>query len=244
MVTRDTIVIGASAGGVQALQTLVADLPPDLPAAVFIVLHISADFPSLLPQILARQSMLDVAHAINGEPIQNGRIYVAPPDEHLIIEDKRVKLVHGPKENLHRPSIDALFRSAARWGGPRVIGVVLTGARSDGKVGMRAVKLRGGLTIVQDPSEAPFPSMPRNVMQEIKVDYSLPLREIAPLLNHLSREAIEEERGYPMPDEVEIESRISEQKMEGDELVASVERIGRVSRLTCPESWCSVGNKR
>jgi len=135
MATRDRIVIGASAGGVQALQALVADLPPDLPAAVFIVLHISADFPSLLPQILARQSMLDVAHAIDGEPIQSGRIYVAPPDEHLIIEDKRVKLVHGPKENLHRPSIDALFRSAARWGGPRVIGVVLTGARSDGKVG-------------------------------------------------------------------------------------------------------------
>lgn len=235
MATRDRIVIGASAGGVQALQPLVADLPPDLPAAVFIVLHISADFPSLLPQILARQSMLDVAHAVDGEPIQSGRIYVAPPDEHLIIEDKRVKLVHGPKENLHRPSIDALFRSAARWGGPRVIGVVLTGARSDGKVGMRAVKLRGGLTIVQDPSEAPFPSMPRSVMQEIQVDYSLPLREIAPLLNHLSREAVEEEGGYPMPDEVEIESRIAEQKMEGDELLASVDRIGKVSRLTCPD---------
>ena len=125
----------------------------DLAAAVFIVLHISADFPSLLPQILARQSVLDIAHAIDGEPIKKGRIYVAPPDEHLIIEDKRVKLVHGPKENLHRPSIDALFRSAARWGGPRVIGVVLTGARYDGKVGMRAVKLRGGLTIVQDPTK-------------------------------------------------------------------------------------------
>ena len=202
MATRDRIVIGASAGGVQALRALVAELPPNLPAAVFIVLHIAADFPSLLPQILARQSMLDVAHAINGEPIQNRRIYVTPPDEHLIIEDKRVKLVHGPKENLHSPSIDALFRSAARWGGPRVIGVVLTGARSDGKVGMRAVKLRGGLTIVQDPSEAPFPSMPRSVMQEIKVDYSLPLREIAPLLNHLSREAVEEERGYPWQSEL------------------------------------------
>ena len=115
-------------------------------------------------------------------------------------------------------------------GRPACIGVVLTGARSDGKVGMHAVKLRGGLTIVQDPSEAPFPSMPRSVMREIKVDYSLPLREIAPLLNHLSREAVEEERGYPRPDEVETESRIAEQKMEGDELLASVERLGRVSK--------------
>ena len=187
MATRDTIVIGASAGGVQALQTFVTGLPYDLPAAVFIVLHISADHPSLLPQILARESKLDVAHAVNGEPIQRGRVYVAPPDQHLIVEDQRVKLVHGPKENLHRPSIDALFRSAARWAGPRVIGIVLTGARADGKVGMRAVKQRGGITIVQDPAEAPFPSMPRSVMQEIKVDYSLPDCDVVgkiPALHH------------------------------------------------------------
>jgi len=174
MAMRDTIVIGASAGGVQALLTLVADLSPNLPAAVFIVLHISPKGPGHLPQILGRESKLKVAHAVEGEPIQRGRIYVAPPDQHLIIEEGHVKLVHGPKENLHRPSIDALFRSAARWRGPRVIGVVLTGARDDGKVGMRAVKQRGGIAIVQDPFEAPFPSMPMSVMQDIEVDYSLP----------------------------------------------------------------------
>ncbi len=214
MATRDIIVIGASAGGVHALSTLVADLDPKLPAAVFIVLHISAKSPSLLPSILAREAMLKVAHAVNGEPIQRGRVYVAPPDQHLIIEDGRVRLVHGPKENLHRPSIDALFRSAARWAGSRVIGVVLTGARDDGKVGMRAVQQRGGITIVQDPLEAPFPSMPLSVMQEIQVDYSLPLREIALLLNTLSREVAGEEERYPVPDNIEIESRIAEQKME------------------------------
>jgi len=235
MATRDTIVIGASAGGVQALSTVVADLPPNLPAAVFIVLHVSASFPSLLPGILARESKLHVAHAIDGEPIKHGRVYVAPPDQHLIIEDRHVRLVHGPKENLHRPSIDALFRSAARWKGPRVIGVVLTGARDDGKVGMRAVKQRGGTAIVQDPLEAPFPSMPMSVLQDIRVDYSLALREIGPLLNQLSRQVAEEEGRYPMPDEVEIESRIAEQNMEANELIASVERIGRISKLTCPD---------
>ncbi|HEY4426223.1 MAG TPA: chemotaxis protein CheB [Pyrinomonadaceae bacterium] len=235
MATRDTIVIGASAGGVQALSTLVTALPDDLPAAVFIALHVSPNIPSLLPAILSRESKLEVAHAVDGEPITHGRVYVAPPDQHLIIEDGYVRLVHGPKENLHRPSIDALFRSAARWAGPRLIGVVLTGALSDGKVGMRAVKQRHGVTIVQDPLEAPFPSMPMSVMQEIRVDYSVPLSEIAPLLNLLSRETAEEKGSYPVPDEVEIESRIAEQTMEGDELIASVERIGRISRLTCPD---------
>ena len=235
MATRDIIVIGASAGGVQALTNLVSDLPANLPAAVFIVLHIPSNTPSLLPEILARGSLLRVTHPTDGEPIMRGRIYVAPPDHHLLIERGRIKLVRGPKENLHRPSIDALFRSAARSAGPRVIGVVLTGARDDGKVGMCAIKQRGGITIVQDPLEALFPSMPMSVLQEISVDYSLPMREIAPLLDRLSRETAEEEGEYPVPDQVEIEARIAEQQMEGDELIASVERLGRISKLTCPD---------
>jgi len=235
MPNRDIIVIGASAGGVQALSALVAELPAGLPAAVFIVLHIPADVPSLLPSILLRGSRLPVAHALNGEQIEPGRIYVAPPDHHLLIERNRAKLIHGPKENLHRPSIDALFRSAARWAGPRVIGVVLTGARDDGTTGMRAIKQRGGIAIIQDPSEASFPSMPLSVMQDIKVDYSLRLKEIAPLLNKLSHEPAEEEGRYPVPDEIEIEARITEQDMESSELIASVEKLGRISKLTCPD---------
>ena len=235
MTNRDTIVIGASAGGVHALSTLVAELPANLPAAVFIILHVPADVPSLLPGILSRDSRLVVAHAVNGEEIRRGRIYVAPPDNHLLIEDGHVRLVHGPKENLHRPSIDALFRSAARWSGPRTIGVVLTGARDDGRTGMRAIKQRGGIAIVQDPLEAPFPSMPMSVMQEIKVDYSLPLSEIPPLLNRLSHESAAEEGRYPVPDEVEIEARITVQEMESDEFIASVEKLGKISKLTCPD---------
>ena len=235
MATHDMIVVGASAGGVQALTELVEGLPADLNAAVFIVLHIPADAPSVLPDILSRLSKLPVDHANDGEPITPGRIYIARPDHHLLIEKGLVRLVHGPKENLHRPSIDALFRSAARWTGPRTIGVVLTGARDDGRAGMRAIQQRGGITIVQDPLEAPFPSMPMSVMQDIRVDYSRPLREIAPLLAKLSRRPAEEEGGYLVPERVEIEARIAQQDMEGDELIQSVEKIGKISRLTCPD---------
>ena len=233
--TRDIIVIGASAGGVQALVTVVAALPSNLPAAVFIVLHIPAEPPSLLPTILSREALLPVGHAKNAERIAHGRIYIAPPNQHLLIEGAHMKLVHGPKENLHRPSIDTLFRSAARWAGPRVIGVVLTGARDDGTVGMRAIKQCGGVTIVQDPVEATFPSMPTSVMQDIKVDYSVPLRELGPLLTKLARQPAAEEGGYPLAEEVEIETKIAGQEMDSGELIASVERLGRVSKLTCPE---------
>jgi two-component system, chemotaxis family, protein-glutamate methylesterase/glutaminase len=235
MATRDIIVIGASAGGVQALLRLVGALPSHLPAAVFIVLHIPANAPSLLPDILSREAHLPVAHAIDGQPIEPGRVYIAPPNQHLLIEGGHMRLVHGPKENLHRPSIDALFRSAARWAGPRVIGVVLTGARDDGRVGMHAIKRRGGIAIVQDPSEAPFPSMPLSVIQDVQVDYSAPLADIGPLLNRLSRETAEDEGRYPVPDQIEIESRIAQQDMEGEKLIASVERLGKISRLTCPD---------
>ena len=235
MATRDTIVIGASAGGVQALSKLVADLPPNLPAAVFIVLHIPANAPSLLPDILSREARLPVGHAIDGQKIDRATVYIAPPNRHLLIERDRMRLVHGPKENLHRPSIDALFRSAARWAGPRVIGVVLTGARDDGRVGMSAIKRRGGIAIVQDPSEAPFPSMPLSVIQEVEVDHSVPLADIGPLLNRLSQETAEDEGRYPVPDQIEIEARIAQQEMESDELIASVERLGKVSKLTCPD---------
>ncbi len=235
MATHDTIVVGASAGGVQALTELVNGLAPDLPAAVLIVLHVSADVPSYMPSILSRSTRLPVAHAVEGEEITTGRVYVAPPDHHLLIERQYIRIVHGPKENLHRPSIDALFRSAARWAGPRTIGVVLTGARDDGAAGMYAIKQRGGISIVQDPAEAPFPSMPLSVMQRMKVDYSSRLADIALLLNKLSRQPADEEGRYPVPEEVEIEARIAQQDMESEELIASVEKLGKVSKLTCPD---------
>lgn len=210
MATRDTIVIGASAGGVKALSRLVAGLPSDLPAAVFIVLHIPANSPSLLPDILSREAELTVGHAVDRETIERGRVYVAPPDRHLLIEQDQVRLVQGPKETRHRPAIDALFRSAAQAASTRVIGVVLTGARDDGRMGMRAIKQHGGIAIVQDPLEAPFPSMPLSVLRAVKVDYSVPVCDMASLLTNLARETVADEGGEPASDQVDTEARIGE----------------------------------
>lgn len=141
---RDIIVVGASTGGVEALAQLASGLPDDLPAAVFAVPHLSSQAPSHLPQILARSGPLPAAHPRDGEPLCHGRIYVARPDFHLMLERGRVRVVRGPRENRHRPAIDPLFRTAALAYGPRVIGVILTGALDDGTAGLYAVKQRGG----------------------------------------------------------------------------------------------------
>jgi two-component system, chemotaxis family, protein-glutamate methylesterase/glutaminase len=158
-VSYDIVVIGTSAGGIDALKRLVARLPRDLPAAIFVVQHVAPDFPSALPQILTQAGPLPAAHALDGEPIQPGHIYVAPPDDHLTPTDGRVQVRKGPKEHGWRPAIDLLFRSAARVYGPRVVGVILSGLRDDGIAGLIAVKLRGGTTMVQDPAEAEYPAM-------------------------------------------------------------------------------------
>src|SRR4051812_16830079 len=163
-VHRDVVVIGASAGGVEALRQLVAGLPPELPAAVFVVLHVSPGGTSVLPQILARQTRMSVATATDGEAIQRGRIYVAPPDHHVLLDQGVVHLSRGPRENGLRPAVDPLFRSAARAYGPRVIGVVLSGALDDGADGLKMILEAGGAGVVQDPEEAPYPSMPRSAL--------------------------------------------------------------------------------
>src|SRR4051794_29338505 len=158
---RDVIVIGASAGGVEALRTVVAGLPADLPAAVLIVLHVPRSGPSALPTILDRVTSLPVRPAVDGEPLRHGRVYVAPVDRHLLLIGNRIRLSRGPAENGHRPAIDPMFRSAARAFGPRVIGVVLSGSRDDGAAGLAVIADRSGMTVVQDPADALFASMPR-----------------------------------------------------------------------------------
>lgn len=162
---RDIVVIGGSAGSIEALQTLVAALPSTLPAAILVVVHMSADSPGLLPEILDRVSQLPVAAATDRAPLRSGHIYVAPPDQHLLVEPGWMRLTRGPKENRFRPAIDPLFRSAAYAFGPQVIGVVLSGMLDDGTAGLWA--------IVQEPSDARYPSMPESALYYVAVDYRL-----------------------------------------------------------------------
>ena len=179
---HDILVIGASAGGVEALMTLVAGLPASLRASLFIVMHLPASRPSALPKILNRSGPLPARHAQEGMLIEQGTIFVAPPDHHLVFEQEHMHLERGAKEHAVRPAVDVLFRSAATTYGPRVVGIILTGAGIDGTAGLRAIKQYGGLTIVQHPEEARFPSMPHNAREQMQVDYLSPVANIASLL--------------------------------------------------------------
>ncbi len=170
--------IGASAGGVEALRTIVADLPPDLSAAICVVLHIDPASPSALSSILQRAGRLTCRSARDGEDLAAGQILVAPPDRHLVVEDGRVRLTIGPRENNHRPAVDALFRSAAHERGTDVIGVVLSGNRDDGTVGLAMIKAHGGATIVQDPADAAYPGMPTSAIEHVAVDAVVPSAEL------------------------------------------------------------------
>jgi len=182
---RDIIVIGASAGGIEPLSKLVGGLAPGIRAALFVVVHIPSDANSALPQMLTRLGTLPALHPSNGEPLKRGRIYVAPPDRHLVVERARVGVNVGPKENRRRPSIDLLFRTAARSYGARVIGILLSGLSDDGSAGLATISARGGVTIVQDPAEARFAQMSRNAMELIKVDHCVGADAMGPLLMSL-----------------------------------------------------------
>jgi two-component system, chemotaxis family, protein-glutamate methylesterase/glutaminase len=185
---QDIVVIGASAGGVEALQVLTAGLPADLAAAVFVVLHIGSGLngSSYMPEILTKAGPLAAAHPKGAEKLKHGRIYVARPDCHLILEDGRVRSVYGPKENRTRPAINPLFRSAAAVYGPRVTGVILTGLQDDGVAGLAEIKRRGGVAVVQEPTTALFPGMPQNAIKHVETDYIVPLREIAAVISNLA----------------------------------------------------------
>ena len=179
------IVIGASAGGVDALKTLFRALPHDLSAPICVVLHLSPLSPSILPEILQRWTPLPVRHAINGERLKPGVVYIAPPNRHLVVEDGTVQLTTAPRENRHRPAVDPLFRSAALFYGPRTIGVILSGSLDDGTAGLWEIKNRGGIAVVQDPVEAVHPGMPRSAVLNVDVDHVVPLSQMGELLASL-----------------------------------------------------------
>jgi two-component system, chemotaxis family, protein-glutamate methylesterase/glutaminase len=181
---RNIVVIGASAGGVTALQRMAADLPPRFPAAVLVVLHVGAN-KSLLPQLLAAAGPNSASHAQDGERLRIGHLFVAPSDHHLLLNDGHLSLTRGPKENFARPAIDPLFRSSALAYGSRVIGVVLTGNLDDGTAGLQAIKDCGGLTVVEDPGTAFAPSMPASALEYVEIDFRVPIESMGQTLTKL-----------------------------------------------------------
>ncbi|HTN83526.1 MAG TPA: chemotaxis protein CheB [Sorangium sp.] len=185
MTGHDIIVIGASAGGVETLIALIGGLPSDLPASLFVVLHLPPTARSMLPQILERTTRMPVGTAVDGEPIERGRIYIAPVDNHLMLCDGFVRVVRTAKENGHRPAVDPLFRTAAEAYGSRVIGVVLSGTRDCGTAGLLEIKRRGGIAVVQDPEDALFSEMPQSALDNVPVDHCVPLARLPPLLADL-----------------------------------------------------------
>lgn len=187
---RNIIVIGASAGGVEAVPRLLGSLRGDIKAAFFVSLHVSPYTESIMPRLIARQGQLRAEHARNGMPIRPGWVYVAPPDYHMVVGADIIRLSHGPKENRHRPAIDPMFRTAAKVYGDRVAGVLLTGNLDDGVAGLRVIQQHGGLTIVQDPSEAPYPEMPLNALDSFSPDHVLKLKEIQGLLARLPNSSL------------------------------------------------------
>ena len=227
----EIILVGASAGGVDALRVLTANLPRDLGAAVCVVLHTHASSPQLLAQILGNSGDLPVTYAEDEQPIEAGNVYLAPVDRHLLVEPGRMRVVTGPKENRHRPAIDPLFRSGALHYGARAIGVVLTGFLNDGTSGLAAIKRCGGITVVQTPEDADVPEMPQSALRHVAVDHCLPLAGIPPLLVQLVGTPVQ---GAPncAPEDLQAEVDIAAMRANG---MALNDHLGRRSTLTCPD---------
>jgi two-component system, chemotaxis family, protein-glutamate methylesterase/glutaminase len=230
-VNRDVIVVGGSAGALEALMALVARLPADLPAAVFIVLHRGPERASLLAEILERVSPLPVIAAAEGEHYRRGHIYVAAPDRHLLIGQDHVHVRRGPYENRSRPAIDPLFRSAAVHCSSRVIGVVLSGLLNDGTAGLMAIKSCAGLAVVQDPADALCSSMPQSALERVEVDAMVPAAELGALLGRLARQPCPP--AVLAPKEMQVEALIAAQEFEN--MTADQSEYGRLSAVTCPD---------
>ena len=207
-----------------------AGLPRQLEAAIFVVLHLAAGGTSVLPAILQRAGDLPAIHPTDGDAIEDGCIYVAPPDHHLLVEDESVRLVRGPRENGHRPAIDTLFRSAARVYGARSVGVILSGVLDDGAAGLAAVKAAGGHTVVQSPSDALYAGMPLAAIEGAHPHHVVSASEIAELLTELVA------RVPPDPaDAAPVDEVIEESLVAVDRGSTEQPQPGKPSGFTCPE---------
>lgn len=225
------VVIGTSAGGLDALKRLISQLRNDFPLPILVVQHISADaIGNVLLKGLNSFGSLICQHAKNGDKLKRGHLYIAPSDHHLMIDENRKILVtKGAQENRSRPAIDPLFRSAGVAFGNGVIGVLLTGYLDDGTAGMKVIKRCGGVCIVQDPDDAAYPDMPRNAMTQVNVDYSLPLSEIGSLLYELIPRKLG--KRLPVPDDILIEAKIAERVLSD---LPSVNALGEQVPFNCP----------
>lgn len=231
---HDIVVVGASAGGVESLINLVGTLPANFPGTLFVVLHMSADHTSALPAILARSGKLPASHPSDKQPFQPGQIYVASPDYHLLVEDGFVRVVQGPRENRHRPAVDPLFRTAALHYGPRVVGVILSGALDDGTAGLLAVKRRGGKAMVQDPDEALYNGMPFSALVHVAVDYCLPVASIGSKLIELAATPVVSQGVGRMSEDKDLEQEARMAELTPGAMLAE-QRVGIPSTFSCPE---------
>ncbi|WP_114943085.1 chemotaxis protein CheB [Microvirga calopogonii] len=229
MSNHDIIVIGGSSGATAPLKIILGALPSDLPAAVFIVLHIPARSIGILSSVAAAAGPLPVHAAADGMPIKPGNVYLAVPDHHLILADGHIKLGRGPRENMARPAIDPLFRSAAAAFGPRVIGVILSGLLNDGASGIEAVKRCGGIAIVQDPAEAIADEMPRSALQAADVDIAAPSLRIGDVLSDLVREPAGPV--VAIPPDIRLEVDIAAGERVNSEIIG---QFADPVALTCP----------
>lgn len=223
---HDIIVIGASAGGVEALKELVSGLPADLPAVIFIVLHVSPHGTSVLPHILTRAGKLPAYHAYDGQVFEPGNIYIAPPNHHLLVKSGYITLNQGPKENGHRPAVDVLFRTSARSYGPRVIGVVLSGVLDDGTAGTLAIKHHQGMVIVQEPTDALYAGMPQSAIEADHPNYIVPISEMASLFTQLVHADI--------PGEVDVKDELDISELDKDSNLVP-EPGGTPTTYVCPD---------
>jgi two-component system, chemotaxis family, protein-glutamate methylesterase/glutaminase len=227
---RDLIVVGASAGGVSALESICASLPGSFEATVLVVLHTSSNSRGFLADVLNRAGPLTAVYPQDRDVIQKGRIYVAPPDFHMLVESGCLRLFQGPRENLHRPAIDPLFRSAANEYGSRTVGVILTGLLDDGSSGLISVKARNGVAVVQDPATALFPSMPKSALENVPDAYVATLEQIPPLLARL----VNQPAGTaPQPD-IAAEREVKYAELDMQQFDSEMP-LGESSAYACPE---------
>jgi two-component system chemotaxis response regulator CheB len=232
-IDRDVVVVGASAGGVEALRVLVRTLPADFPAALLVVMHLSPGASSALPQILGRAGVLPAVAARHGEPLSRGTIHVATPDRHLLVEDGVLMLSRGPTENGHRPAVNATFRSVAVAKGPAAIGVVLSGSLDDGAVGLASIVERGGLAVVQDPADALYPGMPENALARTPTEHVYPVDVLGKALDKLVRIPVEPGLVAPPTPALLLEDRIARDGVRLDAVVPDEETPP--SGYTCPD---------